>query len=55
MPDQQPSAPQNTAEELVKRNAACIETRTARNNWYFIIILKNLKIFNLFFKYLKIL
>jgi hypothetical protein len=38
MPDQAPSQQQNTAEELVKRNAACIETRTARNTWYVLYI-----------------
>jgi hypothetical protein len=43
MPDQAPTQ-QNTAEELVKRNAACIETRTARNNWYIIIYAYELKL-----------
>ena len=41
MPDQAPAANfQNSAEELVKRNAACLETRAARNAWYQILFQK---------------
>lgn len=35
MSDPAPAATfQNSAEDLVKRNAACVETRQARNTWY---------------------